>query len=744
MQQQPQLRTGLTYPDSSNLPEDQLLNWNDPTATSGMGTVYPDPSAYEISNVYGANPAASIPQGSGPLLAPTARQNSNQLVRRNTNQELAARGISENQSAWQDFGSPAMIHGGGGAVYDNDEDGDLAQRAQVAKRDAQAKRKQIPPFVQKLSSFLDEDRNTDLIRWSDDGNSFIVLDEDEFAKTLIPELFKHNNYASFVRQLNMYGFHKRVGLGDGSMKASEQKRKPPSEYFNKYFKQGRPDLLWLIQKPKNVTANAKRKKNDGTANEQGESDGETMQYPPGPPGDSGGDGSNQDLVAVSRTELQRWQEELQELQRQQKYISQAITAIRRQNEQFYQQASAFQTLHDRHENSINAILTFLATFYNRSLEGNANIADMFKNTVPQNSQEHGNVFDVGDYAESAINAQNQFHRTGRRPLALLPAPTVNEKAASAGRDSIASASARSTLSPRPTHQTARSSSQTKSSGSTPRFTSADSPVELKTEAETPNLLSQVPESTDMMSVINNVNNLNGVEASSLDLPATLDQYQTASGAPPLTPQQRNEMLNAIAASSAPNVGSLAALSSAGQNGNGNDPLASPNVPPIPSLDHFVANQAQIEMLQKLQEEQAIKVQNLAERLVPLSPTGAIPGLPPSDANDMYGGIDGGLGAPSDFDLNHFISSGDYFSTNDIADGDLFGDLDVDFNAPPDPNMFGWDGTNRFGDRAEQDGGGGRVESITSVATSPSTTADAGNEESGSQESGSSRKRRRRN
>lgn len=79
-----------------------------------------------------------------------------------------------------------------------------------------------------------------------------MLDEDEFAKTLIPELFKHNNYASFVRQLNMYGFHKKVGLSDNSMRASERKNKSPSEYANPYFKRGHPDLLWLIQKPKNT------------------------------------------------------------------------------------------------------------------------------------------------------------------------------------------------------------------------------------------------------------------------------------------------------------------------------------------------------------------------------------------------------------------------------------------------------------------------------------------------------------
>jgi heat shock transcription factor len=89
-----------------------------------------------------------------------------------------------------------------------------------------------------------------------------VLDEDEFARTLIPELFKHNNYASFVRQLNMYGFHKKVGLSDNSMKASETKAKAPSEYYNKYFKRGRQELLWLIQKPKNPITGPKRKRDE--------------------------------------------------------------------------------------------------------------------------------------------------------------------------------------------------------------------------------------------------------------------------------------------------------------------------------------------------------------------------------------------------------------------------------------------------------------------------------------------------
>ena len=42
--------------------------------------------------------------------------------------------------------------------------------------------------------------------FSDDGSSFHVIDQSSFASTYLPQYFKHANYGSFVRQMNLYGF----------------------------------------------------------------------------------------------------------------------------------------------------------------------------------------------------------------------------------------------------------------------------------------------------------------------------------------------------------------------------------------------------------------------------------------------------------------------------------------------------------------------------------------------------------
>ena len=61
-----------------------------------------------------------------------------------------------------------------------------------------------------------------LIVWSEDGGSFIIKNQGEFTKTLLPYYYKHSNMASFVRQLNMYGFHKVTSVESGGLKVNER------------------------------------------------------------------------------------------------------------------------------------------------------------------------------------------------------------------------------------------------------------------------------------------------------------------------------------------------------------------------------------------------------------------------------------------------------------------------------------------------------------------------------------------
>ena len=63
-------------------------------------------------------------------------------------------------------------------------------------------------FVKKLYQMLLQDKYLDVVRWTPQGTSFVVLNTNEFTKVILPTHFKHSNFASFVRQLNKYDFHK--------------------------------------------------------------------------------------------------------------------------------------------------------------------------------------------------------------------------------------------------------------------------------------------------------------------------------------------------------------------------------------------------------------------------------------------------------------------------------------------------------------------------------------------------------
>lgn len=100
---------------------------------------------------------------------------------------------------------------------------------------------QTPPFLTKLYQLVSDPSTTELVSWTDvDGLSFTVHKPSDFGRDVLPKYFKHNNFSSFVRQLNQYGFHKQ---------------NPDKWMFgHENFRKGRPDLLKSIsrRRPKHL------------------------------------------------------------------------------------------------------------------------------------------------------------------------------------------------------------------------------------------------------------------------------------------------------------------------------------------------------------------------------------------------------------------------------------------------------------------------------------------------------------
>ena len=88
----------------------------------------------------------------------------------------------------------------------------------------------------------------DVVAWSEDGTSFYIKDADKFV-THLPKFFRHSNMKSFVRQLNLYGFHKLRNMGtlqktDESVAASSGWK----QFRHDRFIRGNHQLIQTIQR----------------------------------------------------------------------------------------------------------------------------------------------------------------------------------------------------------------------------------------------------------------------------------------------------------------------------------------------------------------------------------------------------------------------------------------------------------------------------------------------------------------
>ncbi|ORY99599.1 hypothetical protein BCR41DRAFT_415191 [Lobosporangium transversale] len=168
-----------------------------------------------------------------------------------------------------------------------------------------------------------EETSNSLIRWSDDGQSFIVINHVEFAKEVLPKFFKHNNFSSFVRQLNMYGFHKVPHLQQGVLMPDSDSEQ--WEFSNPHFQRNQPDLLYLVSRKKASNANEDK------------------------------DALTMDLGHILQ--------EVTAIKRHQVAISTDLKNIERDHQALWQESVAARERHQRQQETIDKILRFLASVF---------------------------------------------------------------------------------------------------------------------------------------------------------------------------------------------------------------------------------------------------------------------------------------------------------------------------------------------------------------------------------------------
>ena len=115
------------------------------------------------------------------------------------------------------------------------------------------KKEDYPNFLLKLYTILETPEYKNIINWSEDGKYFSIINLHDFTENILPKFYKHNNFSSFVRQLNMYDFHK--------------KRSNQNEHIFQHpkFIKGKQDLIKTIKR-KNKKENMMQEQNNDLLN----------------------------------------------------------------------------------------------------------------------------------------------------------------------------------------------------------------------------------------------------------------------------------------------------------------------------------------------------------------------------------------------------------------------------------------------------------------------------------------------
>uniref|UniRef100_A0A3B4BQ71 HSF-type DNA-binding domain-containing protein n=1 Tax=Pygocentrus nattereri TaxID=42514 RepID=A0A3B4BQ71_PYGNA len=181
----------------------------------------------------------------------------------------------------------------------------------------------VPAFLTKLWTLVEDPETDPLICWSPHGNSFHVFDQGRFSKEVLPKYFKHNNMASFVRQLNMYGFRKVVHIEQGGLVKPE---KDDTEFQHLFFIRGQEHLLENIKRKVTAVSNIK----------------------------------HEDLK-LSPDDMTKMISDVQQMKGKQESMDSKISTLKHENEALWREVASLRQKHAQQQKVVNKLIQFLIT-----------------------------------------------------------------------------------------------------------------------------------------------------------------------------------------------------------------------------------------------------------------------------------------------------------------------------------------------------------------------------------------------
>ncbi|XP_077872599.1 heat shock factor protein 1 isoform X2 [Ictidomys tridecemlineatus] len=225
----------------------------------------------------------------------------------------------------------------------------------------------VPAFLTKLWTLVSDPDTDALICWSPSGNSFHVFDQGQFAKEVLPKYFKHNNMASFVRQLNMWafphlalrkssptpvcadGFRKVVHIEQGGLVKPER---DDTEFQHPCFLRGQEQLL----------ENIKRKVTSASPLSLGSSCSMRASPTPGPPEPlvhPQVSTLKSEDIKIRQDSVTKLLTDVQLMKGKQECMDSKLLAMKHENEALWREVASLRQKHAQQQKVVNKLIQFL-------------------------------------------------------------------------------------------------------------------------------------------------------------------------------------------------------------------------------------------------------------------------------------------------------------------------------------------------------------------------------------------------